>query len=168
MNVGILNFLGSIVVATVAILTPVTAVAGSNVSYSANDRNIMADGLVGDTLNVSSNFDKKLYVKSNSVGWVLLIMNMAVEYDISKDMSINLAVYHSPYNYFSHTNKLRTITIQPEVRYWPLEKRNFFVGAHASVAWWNYAIGGDYRYQDHDHDSPLVGAGVNAGYRTAI
>jgi len=44
----------------------------------------------------------------------------------------------------------------------------FFVGAHLGLAWYNYAKGGDYRYQDHHRHTPLWGGGISGGYRLPI
>jgi hypothetical protein len=56
--------------------------------------------------------------------------------------------------------------VQPELRYWFNESnQKFFVGAHFGYAQYNLAIEGDYRYQDHNGKSPLLGGGISLGYR---
>lgn len=34
--------------------------------------------------------------------------------------------------------------------------------------YYNFAINGDYRYQDHNRRSPAIGGGVSVGYRLPI
>ena len=66
-------------------------------------------------------------LKTNAVGWAMLISNIAVEVDINKYWSVTLPVYYSALNYFTRTRKLRTLAFQPEVRWWFAPK--WFVGA---------------------------------------
>ena len=58
---------------------------------------------------------------------------------------------------------------QPELRYW-FNKNNskLFVGAHFGAASFNLALNGDYRYQDHNGASPIMGGGISIGYRMPI
>jgi hypothetical protein len=75
-------------------------------------------------------------------------------------------MYYSAWNYFVSTIKFRTLAVQPELRYWFNESnQKFFVGAHFGYAQYNLAIEGDYRYQDHNGKSPLLGGGISLGYR---
>lgn len=93
-------------------------------------------------------------------------MNAAAEIDLSKNWSVNIPIYYSFFNYFSHRGKYRTFGTQPEFRYWFKDGKNgLFVGMHLSVFTFNYALWGDYRYQDHNGHTPLLGAGLNWGYR---
>lgn len=108
------------------------------------------------------------YLKSNALGWAMLVGNIAVEFDLGHHLSFNFPVYYSATDYFSSKLKLRTFTLQPELRYWIPEAKGLFVGAHAGVAWFNYALGGDWRYQDHNRNTPMLGGGLNVGYRRAI
>lgn len=78
-----------------------------------------------------------LLVKTNAVGWGMLAMNMAVEYDVSRAVSVVLPVYYSPFNYGNR--KLRTFCVQPGVRYWFERVDGLFAGAHVGVATYNYA-----------------------------
>ena len=43
-----------------------------------------------------------------------------------------------------------------------------FIGAHAGFAYYNFAFGGDWRYQDHEGTSPTLGGGLTLGYRVPI
>ena len=124
------------------------------------------------------------YVKSNGIGWLMLIANAAFEYEFSPHWSLSVPLYYSALNYFSCKVKFRTAAIQPEIRYWfgangydavdalsgitARPKANAYIGAHLSIAHYNYALGGDYRRQDHDGKTPAWGGGVSGGVRLPI
>lgn len=111
-----------------------------------------------------------LYLKSNALAYAMLIGNLAVEWQFDDAWSVTLPVYYSALNYFTSTVKFRTLCFQPELRYWfPSSQRGrFFVGGHLGLAWYNYAKGEDYRYQDHHRHTPLWGGGFSGGYRLPI
>lgn len=111
---------------------------------------------------------RALYVKSNAVAWAMLIANVGVEVQLSDRWSAALPVYFSAANYFTRTLKFRTLCFQPEVRYWIPQVKGLFAGAHFSLAWYNYANGGAYRYQDHGRHTPLYGGGLGVGYRKPL
>lgn len=114
-------------------------------------------------------WQRRLYIKTNIVGWGMLITNIAAEADIVPHLSFEIPVYWSSWNYFTSTIKLRTLTLQPELRYWLKEKNDgFFAGAHFGMAWYNYAHDGDWRYQDHGGHTPALGGGISVGYRLPI
>lgn len=114
-------------------------------------------------------WSRKLHLKTNATGLGMAIANVAAEVDLEKHWSFTLPVYYSTWNYVKSTIKLRTFSIQPELRYWPSEENDgFFAGAHFGLAYYNFAFDGDYRYQDHRRETPAVGGGVNAGYRLPI
>ena len=56
----------------------------------------------------------------------------------------------------------------PELRFWPLREHRFFAALHFGVASYNLALGGDWRIQDHNGNSPAIGGGVNLGYRIPL
>ena len=105
------------------------------------------------------------YLKTNLVGIGMLIANVAAEYEFGKYWSVNLPIYYSGWNYFRSSWKYRTFAVQPELRFHPSVKKCFFIGAHAGLAYFNYALGGDYRYQDYNQDTPAIGGGLNIGYK---
>ncbi len=113
---------------------------------------------------------RKLHIKTNTLGLGLAMANAGVEVDLCKHMSFNLPIYYSSWNYFSPTVKFRTLSTQPELRYWFSSKSNdgLFAGAHFGIGYYNVAIGGEYRTQDHDGRSPAVGGGLSVGYRMPI
>ena len=114
-------------------------------------------------------WSRQLHVKTNAIGLGMGIANVAVEIDLAKHWSFTLPVYYSAWDYFKTTLKFRTLTVQPEFRYWFKEQNEgWFVGAHFGLGYYNYALDGDYRYQDHNRETPAMGGGLAAGYRTHL
>lgn len=112
---------------------------------------------------------RRLYLKTNAIGWGLAITNIAAEVDMARHWSFSLPAYWSSWNYFKSTLKFRTLSLQPEIRYWLSENNDgWFVGTHFGLGWYNFATDGGYRTQDHDGNSPATGGGVAAGYRLPI
>ncbi|MBQ8607889.1 MAG: DUF3575 domain-containing protein [Bacteroidaceae bacterium] len=114
-------------------------------------------------------WSRKLHLKTNAIGLGMAIANVAAEIDLAKHWSFTLPVYYSAWDYFKSTIKFRTFAVQPELRYWLSEENDgFFGGAHFSLAYYNFAFDGDYRYQDHNRETPSIGGGVSIGYRMPI
>lgn len=112
---------------------------------------------------------RKLYLKTNALGLGLAIANISVDVDLAKHWSFTLPVYYSAWDYFKTTIKFRTFAVQPELRYWWSEaNEGFFAGVHFGLAYYNFAVDGEYRYQDHYRRTPAVGGGISAGYRLSI
>lgn len=110
--------------------------------------------------------EPQLRLKTDAVGWGMAIANVAVEVDIAAHWSLTLPLYYSAWNYFTSTTKFRTLAIQPEARYWFRgDNSGLFVGAHLGMGYYNFALGGDYRYQDHSGNTPAMGGGLAVGYR---
>ena len=112
---------------------------------------------------------KRLALKTNAAGWAMGQINAAVEVDLIPHLSLSLPVYYSGgYNYFKETIKFRGIVVQPELRYYPWLKdytnKGFYVGAHLGIGWYNFALNGDYRVQDHKGNRPAWGGGIGVGY----
>ena len=114
-------------------------------------------------------WSRKLHLKTNAIGLGMAIANVAAEVDLAKHWSFTLPVYYSAWDYFKSTIKFRTFAVQPEFRYWLSEENDgFFAGAHFGLAYYNFAFDGDYRYQDHNRETPTIGCGVSIGYRLPI
>ena len=114
-------------------------------------------------------WSRKLHLKTNAIGLGMAIANVAAEIDLVKHWSFTLPVYYSAWDYFKSTIKFRTFAVQPEFRYWLSEENDgFFAGAHFGLAYYNFAFDGDYRYQDHNRETPAIGGGVSIGYRLPI
>ena len=113
---------------------------------------------------------RQITLKTNMLGWALIGENIAVEVDLCQHLSLAVPFYYSGgLDYFKETLKFRGIVLQPEVRWYPWlskEKKNdgFFVGAHFGLGWYNYALDGDWRIQDHNGDTPSYGGGLSLGY----
>ena len=87
--------------------------------------------------------------------------------------SVQLPLYYSNLDYFSHRVKFRTGAIQPGVRYWFAPDRvvghtGFFAGAHFGIAWYNMSFGGTDRIQDRDGRTPALGGGLEGGWRRTL
>ena len=114
-------------------------------------------------------FTGKFYLKSNLVALGGAVANAAVEFDFAEHWSFNFPVYYSAWDYFRQTVKFRTFAIQPEIRYWfSDENQGLFTGAHFGMAYYNLAVDGKYRYQDHNRKSPSLGGGLSLGYRFPV
>ena len=111
----------------------------------------------------------RMHIKTNVVGLGMLMGNAALEFDLLEHWSIALPVYYSDLNWFADDVKFHILSFQPELRFW-LSGRNdgVFFGGHLGIAYYNFAFKGDYRYQDHNGDTPAIGAGLAAGYRLPI
>ena len=115
----------------------------------------------------------RIYVKSNLLGWLAAQVNFALEIDMAPHWSFNFPIYYSCWDYFKSTIKFRTLTYQPEFRYWPRwgcgdGNDGFFVGAHFGLSYYNFAVDGPYRYQDRNGRRPAIGGGLALGYRMPI
>lgn len=115
----------------------------------------------------------RFYIKSNLLGWALAQSNLAIEFDFAPHWSFAFPIYFSCWDYFKSTIKFRTLTYQPEFRYWfrsPCGKSNegLFLGAHFGLSYYNYAFDGDKRWQDHNANTPAIGGGISIGYRMPI
>lgn len=162
---ALIVFLGSIIVAAKAGTPPPGGPPiSSDISLEPTDsaKDLTCDQ--PDTL-----YYKSLYVKTNCTALVLLIANAAVEGDINPHWSWNLPVNYSAWNYFRYNVKFRTFSFFPELRYWlRADNQGWFFGPHVGVAWYNLAVGGDSRTQDHNAHSPALGGGIGAGFRKPI
>ena len=114
-------------------------------------------------------YTRRLYIKTNAVGWAMAITNIAFEIDVVPHMSVTLPLYYSAWEYGTHKVKFRTCAFQPEVRGWLRpDNMGLFGGVHFGVAQYNMAIGGKHRYQDHDGHTPALGGGLSVGYRCML
>lgn len=101
---------------------------------------------------------RHIHIKTNVVGWGLLVANLAGEIDLDRHWSFALPLYYSGIDYFSSRTKFRTFTVQPEIRYWfDANHSGWFVGAHLGLSCFNIAWGGEYRYQGYDRNTPALG-----------
>ena len=117
-------------------------------------------------------WNRQITVKTNVIGWAMLGANIAVEADIIPHLSFALPFHYSGgLDYFKETIKFRGIVLQPEVRWYPWlsedgDNDGFYVGAHFGLGWYNFALDGEWRYQDHKGRVPSYGGGLSLGYAT--
>lgn len=109
---------------------------------------------------------RRILVKTNIPAWACLWQNVAAEIDILPHWGFELPVYWSPYDYGKRTLKFRTFAVVPKFRYWPSpDNDGMFFDIHLGIAYYNVALSGTHRYQDHDGKTPALGGGVGLGYR---
>ena len=124
---------------------------------------------VPEIITGTEGWNRQLHVKTNAIGLAMAIANAGVEVDLAPHWSFTLPVYYSAWDYFKSTIKFRTFAVQPEFRYWfHPENDGWFLGAHFGLAYFNFAFDGEYRYQDHNRETPSMGGGVAVGYRTHL
>lgn len=121
-----------------------------------------------DTLSAVRSYVPQIKVKSNAVGLSMLMANAGVEIDVHPKLSVNIPIYYSGINYFNQTVKFRFLGFQPELRYWPGPKRRLYAGFHLGVAYYNFAWGREWRYQDKGGKTPTWGGGLGVGYRLPL
>lgn len=109
---------------------------------------------------------QRIYLKTNALGWAMLLMNAAVEWEFCDLFSIHVPVFYSGANYFGRQTKFRFLGTRPELRVWPLREKRFFAGVHFGVASYNLAVSSSrWRIQDHGGHTPALGGGIGVGYR---
>lgn len=114
----------------------------------------------------SETWIRNLRIKTNIPAWLCLWTNIHAEIDLAPHFSFSLPIYYSGFNYFTRSLKFRTFGMQPEFRWFPRsDNTGFFAGAHFGFFYYNIALDGDWRYQDHDGNTPALGGGLAAGYR---
>ena len=114
-------------------------------------------------------FAHRFILKTNLVGWGLSMVNAGFEVDLCKHLSLSLPIYYSGTNYLFRNLKFRVFAFQPELRYWfRAHNDGWFLGGHYGMGWYNFAFAGQYRYQDHNRETPAVGGGLSVGYRLPI
>jgi hypothetical protein len=115
--------------------------------------------------NNATHLPTTLTLKSNAVGWLMAMVNFGVEYEFSPHWSFELPVYYSCWDYFKKDYKFRIFAIIPEFKYYFGAAEHCGLGAHVGVAYYNWAFGGDNRYQTHQHKCPIGGGGLSFIYR---
>lgn len=100
-------------------------------------------------------------LKTNVMGWALVMMNMAVEVQVGEKMTVELPVTWSPWS-VGQQHGARTFLLQPEARWWLQQVGSgHFFGINAHVGWFNVKWNKN-RYQDTSR--PLLGGGLSYGY----
>lgn len=122
---------------------------------------------------VPADIPTTLSLKSNAIGWAMLLANAAVEIDFAPHWSAAVGFYYSGVDYFSSRRKFRAAVIRPEMRYWfaprtGLVRTGLWAEAHAGLAWYNIALPGHDRIQDRNGHTPTIGGGLGLGYRISL
>ena len=114
----------------------------------------------------AASWHPKWYINTNALALSMGITSLGAEYAFAKHWSVAVPLMYSGWNYFTETIKFRTLAVQPELRYWfDQDHKNWFIGAHGAVAYYNVAVDGALRYQDKDGERPAYGGGLSFGYR---
>ena len=112
--------------------------------------------------------DRLISIKTNTLGLGLGVANMGFEFDVSDNMSLNLPFYYSGWELYSETFKFKGLIFRPELRFYIPKTGGLYLGVHTEAAWYNMALGGNYRYQNCGWSKPTVGAGLDLGYRIPL
>jgi len=103
-------------------------------------------------------------IKTNLLYWGAGVVNAGVEYSWRQHFSLDVPLTYSPYT-IKRDWRIRTLSIQPEVRWWPgCALKGHFMGLHAHAAYYNISTDDLDRYQDKDRRTPLWGFGLSYGY----
>lgn len=114
---------------------------------------------------VTRPWERQLHLKTNLIGWGMGHINIAAEIDLAPHWSLAIPFYYSGgFDYFKSTLKFRGVVLQPEARYYLKGNDGFYVGAHLGLGWYNFALGGEFRIQDHKGRTPAYGGGLGLGY----
>ena len=126
--------------------------------------------VVADTIPERDTLKRSLfYLKANLLTYPLLCANLGAEMTFGKHFSVSVPVYYTALDWFQYNIKFRVLGTQPEFRWYLRDDfTGFFAAAHLTFSYYNIALGGKYRYQDHATVSPTLGGGINAGYRTVL
>ncbi|MBR1573593.1 MAG: DUF3575 domain-containing protein [Bacteroidales bacterium] len=109
------------------------------------------------------------WVKTNFLGWVAFQMNAAAEVELFNHFTFSFPVYYGSFDWFVETVKFNTFAIRPEIRFWLREDcTGLFLALNGTLGLYNYAIGGELRYQDHLGRTPAYGGGLTAGWRLPL
>lgn len=129
----------------------------------------LAPGAHAQSGNGTDSHTRDFELKLNTLSLPLLVSNIGIELQALDHFSVSVPVYYSALNWFSENVKFRVLATQPELRFW-LRKdlTGLFVNAHATVGWYNVAVGGDYRYQSYARKSPACGGGLGVGYKVRL
>jgi len=112
--------------------------------------------------------DRNMSIKTNVAGLAIGVANLGLEFDVTDYISLNFPFYYSGWQTYSETFRFKGLVAQPEVRFHIPRTGGLYFGVHAGIAWYNMALGGNYRYQNCGWLKPTVGGGINAGYRIPL
>ena len=109
--------------------------------------------------------DRILSFSSNLIELGMAIPNLTAEYRFTPSLSIAVSGSFSNWDYGKPTLKFRTISLEPELRWWPARRaQGLFTGIHYKAQLYNIAVGSE-RIQCAPGYQPARGGGLSVGYR---
>ena len=112
---------------------------------------------------------KGYWVKTNLLAWAFFQANAAAEIELFDHFTLSLPIYYGALNWFTQTIKFHTLEFRPELRWWyKTDCTGPFAAVHGTVGLYNYAFGGELRYQDHNGNTPAWGGGITLGWRLPL
>lgn len=112
---------------------------------------------------------RAIWVKTNILAWALFQMNAAAEFELFNHVTVSLPVYFGTFNWFVNSIKFNTLEFRPEIRwYYRKDCTGLFAAIHGTIGSYNYALGGQLRYQDHLGTTPAIGGGLTLGWRIPL
>lgn len=108
---------------------------------------------------------REFRIGTNLLYDVATVANLHFEYGFCRHLAVNVMATYSPWDIKRPDIKIRTLLVQPEVRWYLADNfKGHYFGVEGHYGWYNVALGGKTRYQDRDGNTPLWGAGISYGY----
>lgn len=106
---------------------------------------------------------QRVALKTNTLDWVALSPNLAVEARLSRHLSLQLAIASNPLSVSVFDTRLTNFRVEPELRYWfnrPMARH--FMALSLTAATFNL------RHADRYFVGDAVGAGLSYGYALVL
>jgi len=106
---------------------------------------------------------QRVALKTNTLDWVMLSPNLAVDARLSHRLSLQLSISGNPFNFSVLDTKLTNFRVEPELRYWfnrPMARH--FMALSLTAASFNL------RHAEHRFVGDAVGAGISYGYALVL
>ena len=106
---------------------------------------------------------QRISLKTNTIDWVAMSPNLAVEARLSRRISLQLGISANPFSFSVFDARLSNYRVEPELRYWfnrPMARH--FMALSATAAGFNL------RYKDRRFVGDAVGAGISYGYALVL
>ena len=106
---------------------------------------------------------QRISLKTNTIDWVAMSPNLAVEARLSRRVSLQVGVSANPFSFSVFDARLSNYRVEPELRYWfnrPMARH--FMALSATAAGFNL------RYKDHRCVGDAIGAGISYGYALVL
>ena len=106
---------------------------------------------------------QRIALKTNTIDWVAMSPNLAMEARLSGRLSLQLALAANPFSFSVFDTRLTNFRVEPELRYWfnrPMARH--FMALSLTAATYNL------RHADHRLVGDAVGAGLSYGYALVL